>query len=238
MRRAALLVFLSLTAVAAAAPPEGRWTGNARLPNRDLPLVVDLAQDKSGAWNGSLTIPGQNIKGAELSHVALEGRDIAFDAASVLSPPTGGAGVAFKARIEGAAIVGEMRQAGNVAPFRLERTGPAQVDVAARSTPVAGSTQGRWVGQFELGGYPRDVTLDIANEGSAKPRVEFIVVGKQTTRLPIDFVAEEEGILRIESRPYGTTLEARVAGDRIEGTLEVGATEIPILLRRSVEKKS
>jgi hypothetical protein len=64
------------------------------------------------------------------------------------------------------------------------------------------------------------------------------VVGKQTSKLPIDLVSEEEGILRIESRPYGITLEARVASDRIEGTLEVGPTEIPILLRRPPEKTS
>lgn len=239
MRRAALLALASLAALdIAAASPEGRWTGQAQLPDRKLPLVVDLAPGASGAWTGSLTIPGQNIKGAELSNIALDGNRIAFAAAAVLNPPTGGDGVAFKARIEGAAIVGEIRQAGNVAPFRLERTGAAQVDQAARSTPVANSTQGRWVGEFELGGYPRHVTLDIVNEGSAMPKVDFVVVGKQTTKVPVDFVAEEEGILRIESRPYGMTVEARVAGDRIEGMLEVGSQEIPFLLRRSVEKRS
>ena len=236
MRRAALLVLLSLAGLAAAAPPEGRWTGHARLPGRDLPIVVDLAPDKSGTWNGSITVPGLNIKGAALGHVTLQGGEVAFDAANVLSPPTGGDGVAFRGRIEGTAMVGEMRQGGNTAPFRLERTGSAQVELAAHSTPVAKSTQGRWVGEFELGGYPRHVTLDIANEASAPAKVDFVVVGKQTTKLPIDFVSEEEGMLRIESRPYGITLEARVAGDRIEGTLEVGPTEIPLLLRRSAEK--
>ena len=238
MRRAALVVFLSLAAVAAAAPPEGRWSGHAQLPGRNLPLVVDIAPGPSGGWIGSLTIPGQNIKGAELAQITLDGNRIAIDAGTVLSLPTGGGGVTFKARMEGTGIVGEMEQAGNKAPFHLVRIGPAQVDQAARSAPVASSTQGRWVGEIELGGYPRHITLDIANDGANKPKVDFIVVGKQTTKLPIDLVNEEEGILHIESRPYGTTLEARVSADRIEGTLEVGANEIPILLRRSTEKTS
>jgi hypothetical protein len=238
MRRAALVVFLSLATLAAAAPPEGRWAGHAQLPGRNLPLVVDIAPGPSGGWIGSLTIPGQNIKGAELAQVALDANRIDFDAGTVLGSPTGGSGVAFKARMEGGAIVGEMDQAGNKAPFRLVRTGPAQVDQAARSAPVASSTQGRWIGEFELGGYPRHVTLDIANDGANKPKVELVVVGKQVSRLPIDLVNEEEGILHIESRLYGTTLEARVSADRIEGTLEVGANEIPILLRRSAEKTS
>ncbi|HSS26965.1 MAG TPA: hypothetical protein VLL50_03370 [Usitatibacter sp.] len=238
MRRAALVVFLSLAAVAAAAPPEGRWAGHAQLPGRSLPLVVDIAPGPSGGWIGSLTIPGQNIKGAELAQIALDGDRIAIDGGTVLSLPAGGGGVTFKARVEGTAIVGEMDQAGNKAPFRLVRTGPAQVDQAARSAPVASSTQGRWIGEFELGGYPRHVTLDIANDGANKPKVELVVVGKQVSRLPIDLVNEEEGILHIESRLYGTTLEARVSADRMEGTLEVGANEIPILLRRSAEKTS
>lgn len=238
MRRAALVVFACLAAAAAAAPPEGRWTGHAQLPGRNLPLVLDIAPGPSGSWIGSLTIPGQNIKGAELSRITLEGNRIDIDAGAVLSPPTGGGAVTFKARVEAAAIVGEMAQTGNKAPFRLERTGPAQIDPAARSAPVASSTQGRWVGEFELGGYPRHVTLDIANDGANKPKVDFVVVGKQTTKLPIDLVNEVEGILHIESRLYGTTLEARVSADRIEGTLEVGANEIPILLRRSAEKTS
>jgi hypothetical protein len=238
MRRAALFVLVSVSALSAAAAPEGRWAGYARLPGRELPVVVDLAPDPSGVLAGSLTIPGFDVKGAALGNVKVEGSVASFEAANVLSPPAGGGGVAFKGRIDGDAMVGEMRQGGNTAPFRLERTGPAQVDPAARSTPVANTTQGRWVGQFELGGYPRHVTLDIANEGSAAPRVDFVVVGKQTSKLPIDLVSEEEGILRIESRPYGITLEARVASDRIEGTLEVGPTEIPILLRRPAEKTS
>lgn len=237
MRRAALVVLLSLSALAGAAPPEGRWTGHAQLPGRGLPLVVDLARDSSGAWSGSLTVPGLDIKGAGLAHIAVDGNEVAFDAGNAIGLASAG-GATFKARIDGATMSGEMRQAGNAASFTLKRTGDAQVDAAARSTPVAASTQGRWVGQYEMAGYPRHVTIDIANDGAGMPKVDFVVVGKLTTKLPIDLVAEEEGILRIESHPYGITLEARVAKDRIEGTLEQGPVEVPILLRRQAEKTS
>lgn len=235
MRRAALALLSLAALIAAAAPPEGRWTGRAELPGRDLPLVVDLAPDASGAWNGSLTIPGLNIKGAALGHVSVTGDAIAFDAGNAVGLASAG-GATFTARIQAATMRGEMHQAGNAAPFTLTRTGEAQVDAAARSTPVANSTQGRWVGEYEMAGYPRHVTLDIANDGDNMPKVDFVVVGKLTTKLPIDFVAEEEGVLRIESRPYGITLEARVAKDRIEGTLEQGPIEVPIVLRRPAEK--
>jgi len=237
MRRAALFTLLSLAALqAAAAPPEGRWTGHARLPDRSLPVVVDLERDKAGAWIGSLTVPGLDVKGAQLDHIVVAGNEVSFASGNALGLASAGAGATFKASLDGTTLAGEMRQGGNAAPFTLKRTGEAQVDPASRSTPVANSTQGRWVGDYEMAGYPRNVTLDIANDGANMPKVDFVVVGKLTTKLPIDFVAEEEGMLRIESRPYGITLEARVTGDRIEGTLEQGPMEAPISLRRPAEK--
>jgi len=221
----------------AAGDAEGRWAGRASLPGRDLDLVVDLAREPSGAWVGSLTVRGFDVKGAPLGNIAVGDAGLAFDAGDALGAPPDGA--AFKGRIDAqGAMTGTMSQAGNTAPFRLERVGAAQVDAAPRSTPVAHATEGRWVGRFELGGYPRDVTLDIANQGAAMPQVDFVVVGKATTKLPIDRVAEEDGVLRIESRAYRFAFEGRVRGDRIDGTLELGPTEMPLVLQRAPGKSS
>jgi len=79
------------------------------------------------------------------------------------------------------------------------------------------------------------VTLDIANAASGAAQVDFVVVGKATTKLPVDYVAEEDGVLRIESRPYRVAVEGRVAAGRIDAIVEVGPQEIPMRLRR-VEK--
>jgi hypothetical protein len=135
-------------------------------------------------------------------------------------------------------MTGTFAQAGNRAPLRLERTGPAQVEAAPRPTPVSRAAEGRWEGRYDMGGYPRNVTVEIANQGAAMPRVDFVVVGKATTRLPIDFVAEEEGVVRIESRAYRIAFQGRVHDDRIEGILEQGPLEIPLVLRRPERKPS
>ncbi|HEX4781650.1 MAG TPA: hypothetical protein VH301_12895 [Usitatibacter sp.] len=239
MRRIRVFIALATTAISAAAAgsPEGRWTGVARVPDRPLTLVVDLAKDSAGAWIGSLTIPGLDVNGASLGSISVTGNDVLFDSGGALGVPPDGPAT-FRGRLEGDTLAGELRQAGNAAPFTLKRIGDAQVDLTTRSKPVADSTQGRWVGEYEMGGYPRQVTVDIANEGLATPRVDFVVVGKATTKLPIDFVAEQDGVLRIESRPYRITFEGRVAADRIVGSIEAGPVEVPLVLRRSVEKTS
>lgn len=195
-------------------------------------MVVDLARDASGAWTGSLTLPGLNVKGAPLTNIETKVDEVRFDSPEALAgrPPEP---ARFTARTDGSGVlVGELRQAGNVAPFVLRRAGPAQVEGAKRSTAVPRGVEGRWVGRYELGGYPRSVTVDIANDGGAMPNVDFVIVGKATTKLPIDFVAEREGTLRIESAPYGITFEGRIRDGRIDGTFEQGPFELPLTLRR------
>jgi hypothetical protein len=195
--------------------------------------VVDLAKDPSGAWTGSMIIPGFDVKGAPLGNITVTGKDLSFDAGDAFGAAPNNA--SFKAHVEEAtAMTGQFTQGGHEAAFRLKRTGPAQVDLARRSTAVTSGTEGRWVGEYEMGGYPRHVTIDIANRAGGAPSVEFVVVGKATTRVPIDFVAEEEGMLRLESNAYRIIFEGRVqaAEGRIVGTLDSGPFEVPFTLRR------
>jgi hypothetical protein len=234
MRTLVMLLIASMATLSSgAADPAGRWTGTIRIPGRDVPLVVDLAKDASGAWSGSMILPGFGVKGASLGNVKVAGNDVAFDAGETLGVAPNNA--TFTARLdESAGMTGQFRQGGNTAPFTLKRTGVAQVDAARRSTAVGRDTEGRWVGEYEMNGYPRHVTVDIANHAGAPASVDFVVVGKATTRVPVDFIAEEEGILRIESSPYRMAFEGRVqaSGGRITGTIDNGLAEVPLILRR------
>lgn len=232
MRRIALLGLGLAALQAGAADFTGRWTGTAAIPGRELPVVVDLGRDASGAWEGSLIIPGIDVKGASLHNINVSGEEVRFDAGDVLGPAPYGP-TTFSARLgNDSRLRGEMKQAGNSAPLVLVRTGDAQVEHAPKSGPVAAATEGRWVGEFELGGFPRKVTIDIANRGKEPAQVDFVVVGKQTTKIPVDFVAEQDGVLRIASQAYRIVFEGRVNPGRIDGAIEVGPQEIPLKLRR------
>ncbi len=226
----AFLVALAVTAVAAGQGPAGRWEGQSQIPGRSLPLVVDLAQDGAGAWVGSIIIPGLGIKGAPLSNVVVTGSSVTFDLANALgSPPA-----AFKATLAADKMTGEMRQAGNVAKFSLAKVGLPQVESPPRSTPVARALEAQWTGEFELGGYPRHVTMTLENHAAAGATAKFVIVGKQTTDVPIDFVLQDGNFLRIESSPSQIAFEGRVDSEsrEIKGTFELGALELPLTLRR------
>jgi hypothetical protein len=236
MRRTILILLVCLPAIAsgAAMPPEGRWEGHVQIPGRDLQLVVDLAQDSTGAWKGSIIVPGLGIKGEPLSNLVLTGTGLAFDVGSSLGSATYGP-ARFKGSLPSADVMaGEMSQGGNVAKFTLKRVAPAQVESSPRSTRVARDIEDQWTGDFELGGYPRHVTITLENHADAAATARFVVVGKQATDLPIDLVVEDGNFLRIESQANHIVFEGRIVREsgEIRGIVEMGPFELPLVLRR------
>jgi len=242
MRRTIIILLMCFPALACCAgiAPEGRWEGDLRIPGREMPLVVDFAHDSSGAWTGSIIIQGLGIKGAPLSNVVVTDTDLVFDMGNSLATPTDGP-ARFKAHlVAGDRMAGEMRQAGNVAQFSLRRVAPAQVEVPPRSTAVGRDIADQWTGEFELGGYPRKVTITLENHADAAATAQFVIVGKQTNDLPVDLVIEEGNLLRIESQAIHVAFEGRFYKEsgEIRGSVELGPLELPLVLRRSVGRKS
>jgi hypothetical protein len=240
MRRTIVTVLALLPGLvfSAVPDPEGRWQGQIQIPGKTLLVVVDLAPD-GGAWTGSIIIPGLDIKGARLAKIDATPNDIAFDIASILDTPSFGP-AHFEGRLRGDAIDGTMRQGGNVAKFSLARSGPAQVDIPIRNTAVRRNLEDQWTGEFELGGYPRQVTLTLENHADKPASATLVIVGKRTTDVPIDRVTEDGEFITIESTANQVLFEGRLAGqsDEIRGTIGVGPFELPLVLRRSPRSPS
>lgn len=237
MRQTISILLLCLPALACAATKtaEGRWEGPLQIPGRELRLVVDLAQDSARAWTGSIIIQGLGIKGAPLSNLVVTDTDLTFDIGDLLRSPTYGPAV-FKAHLSaGDGMVGELSQGGNVAPFSLKRIAPPQVELPPRSTAVEREFEHRWTGDYQLGGYPRHVTIELENHADAGATARFVVVGKQTTNLAVDLVTEEGNFLRIESQANQVAFEGHLFKDsgEIRGVVELGPFELPLVLHRA-----
>ena len=229
-----ILLCLATAAVAhAATTAAGRWQGSVQIPGNEFEAIIDLAQDAGGAWTGSMIAPGLNIKDAALSDIVATDSELAFTVQNALGAPPA-AQAKFKAHIDATgAMSGDFLQAGNAAAFILKKIGPAQVVLPVHSTPVAKTIEGKWVGDYELGGYPRHVTLDLTNHAGAAATAEFVVVGKKTTRLPVNLITEEN-FLRIEANEIGIVYEGRfnaATGD-IKGNLQQGPFEPTLVLHR------
>ena len=126
-----------------------------------------------------------------------------------------------------------MTQAGNKAPFTLEKVGAPQVELPPHSTAIAKEFEGEWKGEYELMGYPRKVTLKLSNRGAEGAAADFLIVGRKENHLPVEMITQEGDFITIEAHTLGMTYEGRRKGDQVEGTLLQGPFEVPLTLKRS-----
>ncbi|HXA09482.1 MAG TPA: hypothetical protein VNW28_05835 [Chthoniobacterales bacterium] len=235
LRLSAILFFSATLLGEAAEKVAGRWEGSVQIPGGGFNLIVDLDQSGGKDWIGSVIIPGLGVKGAPLTEISVNDAGISFAIKGALASERVGQ-ASCKAHLnERGQLTGDFLQAGNTAPFILQKTGPPQVELPRTSTAVSKDLEGVWKGDFEMTGYPRHVTLTLTNHESGPASAEFVVVGKRTTNAPVDLVLEEGGFLTIESHDIGITYEGRFrkeAGE-IKGTFVLGPFELPLVLQRA-----
>jgi hypothetical protein len=235
LRLFAAILFASAALCQAAASATGRWEGVAQIPGHELPLVVDLSDEGGKGWLGSIIVPGFGIKGAPLIDLVVRGGDLTFAIKGALGNERAGR-AELKAHLTAdGKLAGEFKQAGNSAPFVLEKTGPPQVDLPARSTAVNKALEGEWKGDYEMMGYARHATMKFANRGDGGAALDFVIVGKKLNNVPVSLVMQEDDFLTIKSDEFGITFEGRFNKEaaEIKGTLSQGPLEAPLVLRRT-----
>ncbi len=204
----------------------GRWEGSAQIPDDELNVIVDLAQE-NGAWAGSIIIPGLDVKGVPLTDIALKGQDVSFAVKGAL-------GIQLKLQLNGnGKMTGAFEQGGNRAPTTLQKTGPPQVERPPRNTPVAKELEGEWKGDYQMLGYTRHVSIKFTNRGPDGAIAEFVIVGRKHNNLPVDLVTQEGDLVTVDSHDIGFSFEGRLRDGKLSGSIRQGAAETPLVLQRA-----
>jgi len=227
----ALVRLITILIVAAAVPCRGedaisgRWEGTTRIPDDELNVIVDLAQ-QNGAWVGSIIIPGLGIKGTPLTDIKVQPPDVNFAVKGAL-------GIQLKLRLDANnKLAGNFEQAGNRAAAILQKTGPPQVEYPPRNTPVAKELEGEWKGDYEMLGYTRHVSIKFTN-GSGGATADFVIVGRKHNVLPVDLVTQEGVLVTVDSHDIGFSFEGRLRDGKLTGAIRQGAIETPLVLVRA-----
>ena len=218
----------------AAPDPGGRWEGVADVPGNPLRLVVDLERAPDGRWEGSVILPDRGVKGAPLDGLAVSGCDVRFGLAAAFA---GGGGaqphVALACQADGS-LAGSFELAGLGTRVSLRRSGAAQVDRPPANSVIGVALAGRWTGRYELGGFPREVTLTLANRAGSGGGGQLVIVGKRTTTLEVDQVIQGREFVTLRASAANYRIEGRFAADgTIEGAVMQGPFEAAIVLRRA-----
>ena len=200
-----------------------------------MKLIVDLSEESGKGWMGSIIIPGFGVKGAPLVDLHVRGGDLAFAIKGALGNPRAGRAELKAHLTPDGHLAGDFMQGGNSAPFVLEKTGPAQVDLPPQNTAVSKELEGEWKGDYEMMGYARHATMKFANRGADGAAVEFVIVGKKVNNIPVSLVTQDGDFVTVKSEEFGITFEGRFAKEagELKGTLSQGPMEAPLLLRRT-----
>jgi hypothetical protein len=235
LRLIATILFASAALCQAAESAAGRWEGSAQIPGLELKLIVDLSEEGGRGWIGSIIVPGFSVKGAPLVDLHVRSSDLAFAIKGALGNERAGK-AELKAHLTADGhLAGDFTQGGNSAPFVLEKTGPAQVDLPPGNTAVSKELEGEWKGDYEMMGYARHATMKFANRGTDGAAVEFVVVGKKVNNVPVSLVTQDGDFVTVKSDEFGITFEGRFVKEagEIKGTLAQGSMEAPLLMRRT-----
>lgn len=222
-----ILILAATLTCRAEDPISGRWEGSARIPDDELTVVVDLAQ-QNGTWVGSIIIPGFGVKGTPLTDVKVQTPDVSFAVKGPL-------GIKLNLRLLGPPenkLAGNFEQAGNHAPVTLQKTGLPQVEYQRRSTPVAKELEGEWKGDYEMLGYTRHVSINFANQPDGA-KADFVIVGRKHNVLPVDLVMQEGDLVTVDSHETGFTFEGRLKNGELTGAIRQAAIETPLVLVRA-----
>jgi hypothetical protein len=227
----ALVRLIAILIVAAALPCRaedvisGRWEGTAQIPDDELTVVVDRAQE-NGPWVGSIIIPGLGLKGVPLRDIKVQQPDVNFAVKGPL-------GIQLKLRLDANnKMTGNFEQAGNRSPAMLRKTGPPQVEYPPRNTPVAKELEGEWKGDYEMLGYTRHVSIKFANHPDSAT-AEFVIVGRKHNVLPVDLVTQEGEMVTVDSHEMGFSFEGRLKNGKLTGAVRQAAIETPLVLVRA-----
>ena len=225
VRLITILIVVAALPCRAEDPISGRWEGTARIPDDELNVIVDLAQ-QNGAWVGSIIIPGLGVKGMPLTDIKVQSPDVQFAVKGPL-------GIQLNLRLLDAnkKLAGNFEQAGNRAPATLQKTGPPQVEYPPRNTPVAKELEGEWKGDYEMLGYTRHVSIKFANHPDGAT-AEFVVVGRKHNNLPVNLVTQEGDLITVDSHEIGFSFEGRLRNGKLNGVIRQGAAESPLVLER------
>lgn len=245
--RSGLVLWFGLACAASslAATPQGRWEGEVAIPGAPVQIVLDLSPSGAG-WAGSVTWPGRGIKGARIDSLSVgaDGRVEANVAGAFGGPPLEQPTTLTLQPASDGRLEGVFRQAGHEAAVSLWRSGDAQVDAPPRQTPVPAGLAGVWRGRYELGGYPREVTLTLSASrelpSAQAPAGQLLIIGKRRNELVVDRVDAGERFVTLEASAAGLRLEGQwdARAGRFEGMVIQGPFEAALSLQRDARSGS
>lgn len=204
----------------------GHWEGSIDVPGQPLAISVDL-DNKSDVWNGTITIPSQNVMGLPLADVTVKDDAVGFRMKGVPGDPTFNGKVDAQART----LRGELTQGGATLPFALSWKGEPRIEAPPKSTKITSDLEGSWKGTLSVGTTQLRLVLKLSNDDQAA-RGEIVSIDQGGAQIPISQIVQDGAKLTIAVSTIGARFQGELKAATIAGTWMQGAQSFPLTFSR------
>jgi hypothetical protein len=199
----------------------GHWEGTVGPAGRESAVQIDLAS-VDGKLVGTISKPGEKLKGIPVKDITVEGGIIAFSARE--DQPFVG-----KVAADGKSIVGEVMVEGHEIPVNLTRTGDASIERSVWSTGAGKELQGTWNGTVN-GGVRVQLRL-ATRDGSV------VNVDEGGLEIPVSAFTQTGSNVTLDLKAIGASYTGTLnrEGTELAGTLREGDRSVPLTFLKASE---
>jgi hypothetical protein len=227
------LLCLPSTPAQNTAGASGHWQGSIQVPDKDLAIEVDLAQNPKGEWIGSIDIPPQHLKGFPLSDVVVKGNSVGFAMKNVPGDPK----FDGKVSADGKTISGAFTQMGGDLTFSLKRTGDAVIETPPKSTTITKEVEGLWEGALDVNGKTLRLKLNLSNQADGTATGTMISVDQGGGEIPITTITQKASTLTLEVKTIQGSYDGDLTNGALVGHWMQGGATFPLTFKRPQEDK-
>ena len=222
----------------------GHWEGAAIIPGHNISIALDLSQDGTGLWSGSMSFPDEKSSAMRLSGITINAGSVTLQ-----SPATS----KFEAMIaaDGQTMKGSIQLGKKLRPVLLKRISAPAPLTNPSNTAISKQLEGTWQGVLKYGKTWGEMTppegntpegasfgirirLSTGNDGTAVGDISRL--DEPGAELPIDLVQQRGEDIRLEIFSAAVVFTGQFRGDVISGEWrQLGSETRPFALTRSTQ---
>ncbi len=231
---APLIFGVFLTAAFAQSGPAGHWEGTVQLPDHDIQIVVDLAKDDKGAWNGAFSQTTQGVRNVPLADIRVDDKSVKFRIAA-----GGSSAPEFDCSLESPTSMRcSLTTPGGSVTSSMKRTGEAKIELPKFSPAVAGELEGKWEGSIETPNGTLRLVVHLKNQPDKTVKATMDSLDQNSMDLPLTDIVQKgsavEFQLRLVNGAYKGTLNKDAT--QLEGEWSQGGASLPLILKKAPSK--
>ncbi len=209
--------------------PAGHWEGAVRMGPQQIGLTLDLARNVNPEWEASMGVPAENLTGAVVTDIAVNGNSVRFVAVELMMAK-------FDLTLGSDGIMkGTVSTPEGPTQIEFRRTGEAKVQLIAPSPAVSKELEGDWEGALQA---PNNTSFPLVFHFRNRPDHTVAATIDSPARnamgLPLDSVRQAGMKVEIGIKIAGATFHGALnqEGTELSGEFVHEGASVPLMLRK------